>query len=58
MLTGIAYGANGRPREVKDPKLFTPSAYGTRLPFMPYHAAYKYLGKYTRVRMPSTTRRG
>ena len=27
MLT--AYGANGRPREVKDPKLFT--AYGTRL---------------------------
>ena len=49
VLTGIAYGANGRPYEVKDPKLFT--AYWTRLPFnfMPYHAAYKYLGKYTRA---------
>ena len=33
VLTGIAYGADGRPREVKDPRLFT--ANGTRLPFMP-----------------------
>ena len=32
---------------MKDPKLFT--ANGTRLPFMPYHTAYKYLGKYMRA---------
>ena len=47
MLTGIAYGDDGRPRQVKDPGLFT--AGGTRLPFMPYHAAHKYIGKYTRA---------
>ena len=47
VLTGIAYGDDGRPRKVKDPGQFT--AGGTRLPFMPYHAAYKYLGKYTRA---------
>ena len=32
---------------MKDPGLFM--AGGTRLPFMPYHAAYEYLGKYTRA---------
>ena len=37
----------GHATKVKDPGLFT--AGGTRLPFMPYHAAYKYLGKYTRA---------
>ena len=47
MLTGIAYGADGRPRKVLDPGLFT--AGGTRLPFMPHDAAYKYLGKFTRA---------
>ena len=31
---------------MKGLKLF--AAYGTRLPFMPYHAAYKYFGKYKR----------
>ena len=55
VLTGIAYRANGRPCEVKDPKLFTAS--GTRLPFMvmPYHAAYTSTSGSTYVRTPSTT---
>ena len=47
VLTGIMYGRDGRPCEVVDPKLFT--AYNTRLPFMPYHVAYKYLGRYQRA---------
>ena len=48
VLIGITYGRDRRPCEVADPKLFT--AYNTRLPFLPYHAVFKYLiGRYQRA---------
>ena len=45
--TGVRYGRDGRPCLVEDPKLYT--AYDTRLPFMPHHVAYKYLGRHQRA---------